>query len=213
MPHRLGGRRVLLHAPRVGAHNDGVQAPPRGPDGSGWCRRVTCSITAPPYRHRRRRCRPPHAHTSPEPPAGSPPAEQDEQREQPGHDAAPDLVALLPAARAAREALSRQGRSLTRDSLAVQIRRDGQTIRTSRASALLSLLKNDEPAWAHRLSLQVVGSPLSVFRGSTLVDHRRTKANLSEGQAKRQEDLQHRLQRPTNHVADLNRCKGADERM
>ncbi len=61
-------------------------------------------------------------------------------------DADPDLVALLPAARAARDELRRQGRSLTRDSLAAQLRRDGHTIRTSRVSELLTLLKNDTPA-------------------------------------------------------------------
>src|SRR5438552_1243648 len=39
-------------------------------------------------------------------------------------DADPDLVTLLPAARTARDELRRQGRSLTRDSLARQLRRD-----------------------------------------------------------------------------------------
>ncbi len=64
-------------------------------------------------------------------------------------DADADLVALLPAARAARDDLVRQGRSLTRDSLARQLRRDGHTIRTSRVSELLTLLKNDTPAGAN----------------------------------------------------------------
>ncbi len=64
-------------------------------------------------------------------------------------DADADLVALLPAARAARDDLVRQGRSLTRDSLARQLRRDGHTIRTSRVSELLTLLKNDTPAAAN----------------------------------------------------------------
>jgi len=64
-------------------------------------------------------------------------------------DADPDLVTLLPAARAAREELHRQGRSLTRDSLAARLRRDGHTIRTSRVSELLTLLKNDAPAAAN----------------------------------------------------------------
>jgi hypothetical protein len=64
-------------------------------------------------------------------------------------DADPDLVALLPAARAARDELVRQGRSLTRDSLARHLRRDGHTIRTSRVSELLTLLKNDAPAAAN----------------------------------------------------------------
>lgn len=52
----------------------------------------------------------------------------------------------MPAARAAREVLRRNGRGLTRDSLAAQLRRDGHTIRTSRVSALLNLLRNDELA-------------------------------------------------------------------
>ncbi len=64
-------------------------------------------------------------------------------------DADPDLVTLLPAARAARDELHRQGRSLTRDSLAARLRRDGHTIRTSRVSELLTLLKNDAPAAAN----------------------------------------------------------------
>jgi Protein of unknown function (DUF2637) len=58
-------------------------------------------------------------------------------------DADPDLVALLPAARDARDELLRQGRSLSRDSLARQLRRHGHTIRTARVSELLTLLKND----------------------------------------------------------------------
>ncbi len=64
-------------------------------------------------------------------------------------DADSDLVTLLPAARAARDELHRQGRSLTRDSLASRLRRDGHTIRTSRVSELLTLLKNDAPAAAN----------------------------------------------------------------
>jgi hypothetical protein len=61
----------------------------------------------------------------------------------PGANADPDLVALLPAARTARDELLRQGRSLSRDSLARQLRRGGHTIRTARVSELLTLLKNE----------------------------------------------------------------------
>jgi hypothetical protein len=61
----------------------------------------------------------------------------------PGLDADPDLVALLPAAHAARDELLRQGRRLSRDSLARQLRRSGHTIRTARVSRLLTLLRND----------------------------------------------------------------------
>lgn len=57
-----------------------------------------------------------------------------------------DLVMLLPAARAAQETLRRQGRSLSRDALAAQLRADGYTIATGRVSALLSLLRTDTPA-------------------------------------------------------------------
>jgi hypothetical protein len=78
-----------------------------------------------------------------EPPAADHDHDADDQREL---DTDPDLAALLPAARAARDTLHRQGRSLTRDCLAAQLRRDGHTIRTSRVSALLNLLKNFEPA-------------------------------------------------------------------
>jgi hypothetical protein len=64
----------------------------------------------------------------------------------------PDLLVLLPAARAARDELSRQGRSLSRDSLARQLRGQGHTIRTSRVSELLTLLKQDanRPVNGHR---------------------------------------------------------------
>jgi hypothetical protein len=61
----------------------------------------------------------------------------------------PDLVALLPAARSVRDELLREGRSLSRDSLARQLRRQGHTIRTSRVSELLTLLKNDATRLAH----------------------------------------------------------------
>ncbi|GAA0569478.1 hypothetical protein GCM10010172_62310 [Paractinoplanes ferrugineus] len=55
----------------------------------------------------------------------------------------PELAALLPAARAARNTLRDQRRGLTRDALAAQLRRDGYTICTSRVSALLTLLRSD----------------------------------------------------------------------
>jgi Protein of unknown function (DUF2637) len=61
-------------------------------------------------------------------------------------DTNPELAALLPAARAARDALRRDGRSLTRDSLAAQLRRDGHTIRTSRVSTLVNLLRTEASA-------------------------------------------------------------------
>lgn len=57
-----------------------------------------------------------------------------------------DIVMLLPAARAAQETLRRQGRSLSRDALAAQLRADGHTIATGKVSALLSLLRMDASA-------------------------------------------------------------------
>jgi Protein of unknown function (DUF2637) len=76
-----------------------------------------------------------------------PPADYDDDPDEDRDDGIdPELAALLPAARTARDALQRAGRGLTRDSLAAQLRRDGHTIRTSRVSALLNLLRNDEPA-------------------------------------------------------------------
>ena len=65
-----------------------------------------------------------------------------------------DLTALLPAARTARDTLHRDGRTLTRDSLAAQLRHDGHTIRTSRASALLNLIKREKTATGHSPSVQ-----------------------------------------------------------
>ncbi len=72
---------------------------------------------------------------------GDEPERPDEDNDEPA-----DLIALLPAARAARDDLHRQGRALTRDALAAQLRRNGHSIRTSRASALLSLIRDDTPA-------------------------------------------------------------------
>lgn len=54
-----------------------------------------------------------------------------------------DVNDLLPAARAAWATLRREGRSLSRDSLAAQLRADGHTIATSRVSGLVSMLRAD----------------------------------------------------------------------
>ena len=87
---------------------------------------------------------------SPSPATASPePAAIDREDNPDGgrdRDVDPEVAALLPAARVARDALQQEGRSLTRDSLAAQLRRDGHTIRTSRVSVLLNLLRNNEPA-------------------------------------------------------------------
>jgi ribosomal protein L12E/L44/L45/RPP1/RPP2 len=87
-----------------------------------------------------------HPATAPPPVEPADADREDEPEEEGDGNIDPELAALLPAARAAREALRRAGRNLTRDSLAAHLRRDGHTIRTSRVSALLNLLRNDEPA-------------------------------------------------------------------
>jgi hypothetical protein len=56
---------------------------------------------------------------------------------------AADLVPLLPAARAARAELTRDGAALTRDALARRLRRNGVSIRNDRVSELLSALRTD----------------------------------------------------------------------
>lgn len=58
-----------------------------------------------------------------------------------GVDLAPDLVPLLPAARAARDQLLREGVTISRDALAQRLRRDGNAIRNNRVSELLAALK------------------------------------------------------------------------
>ena len=65
----------------------------------------------------------------------------------PGDDAdlAPDLVPLLPAARTARDELTREGRTVSRDALARRMRRNGHTIRNNRVSELLAALRQEAP--------------------------------------------------------------------
>ncbi|MET8278493.1 DUF2637 domain-containing protein [Micromonospora sp. NPDC005174] len=59
-------------------------------------------------------------------------------------DLAPDLVPLLPAARAARAELTREGQTVSRDALARRLRRNGHSIRNSGVSALLAALRREE---------------------------------------------------------------------
>ena len=61
-----------------------------------------------------------------------------------GVDLAPDLVPLLPAARAARDELIRDGRTVSRDALAHRLRRNGHAIRNNRVSELLNALRREE---------------------------------------------------------------------
>lgn len=63
-----------------------------------------------------------------------------------GADLAPDLVPLLPAARTARDELTREGRTVSRDALARRLRRNGTAIRNNRVSELLTALRREEPS-------------------------------------------------------------------
>lgn len=58
----------------------------------------------------------------------------------------PEIAALLPAARAARDGVLNRGSVLTRDTLAAQLRRDGHPVRNARVSQLLSTLKHESRA-------------------------------------------------------------------
>lgn len=64
------------------------------------------------------------------------------KRAQPG-DLAPRIAELLPAARAARDEISRKGYRLTRDALAVHLRHSGHPVRNSHLTPLLQVLRND----------------------------------------------------------------------
>jgi hypothetical protein len=63
-----------------------------------------------------------------------------------GEDLAADLVPLLPAARAARDELVREGRTVSRDALARRMRRNGHSIRNNRVSELLAALRHEAPS-------------------------------------------------------------------
>ncbi|WP_173071395.1 hypothetical protein [Phytohabitans houttuyneae] len=54
-----------------------------------------------------------------------------------------DLVPLLPAARAARDELAREGHTVSRDALAHRLRRNGHSIRNNRVSELLAALRQE----------------------------------------------------------------------
>jgi hypothetical protein len=58
----------------------------------------------------------------------------------------PDVADLLPAARAARDGLLRDGRPVTRDALAARLRASGQPVRNARLTALLRALRAETPA-------------------------------------------------------------------
>ncbi|MEU1813495.1 DUF2637 domain-containing protein [Micromonospora aurantiaca (nom. illeg.)] len=58
-------------------------------------------------------------------------------------DLAPDLVPLLPAALAARDELTREGHTVSRDALARRLRQNGHSIRNSAVSQLLATLRQE----------------------------------------------------------------------
>ncbi|WFE27658.1 DUF2637 domain-containing protein [Solwaraspora sp. WMMD791] len=58
-------------------------------------------------------------------------------------DLPPDLVPLLPAARAARDELTREGQTISRDALARRLRRNGHSIRNSGVSQMLAALRRE----------------------------------------------------------------------
>jgi hypothetical protein len=57
----------------------------------------------------------------------------------------PDPAGLLPAARAARDGLLRDGRPVTRDALAAWLRANGHPVRNARLTPLLHALRNETP--------------------------------------------------------------------
>lgn len=76
---------------------------------------------------------------------------------------------LLTAAAAARDTLARQGIPLTRDSLAQELRRNGYAVRTTRISAVLARLRQDEPtppepSQAHNSGTATGPAPMSLPR-------------------------------------------------
>jgi len=69
--------------------------------------------------------------------------------------AALDVAQLMPAARAARATLARDGQTLTREALARQLRADGHAASNARVSALLKALAAES---SHRRSLSAEGT-------------------------------------------------------
>ncbi len=55
----------------------------------------------------------------------------------------PGIASLLPAARAARDGLRREGRKLTRDGLAARLRQNGHPVRNSHLTPLLQALRSE----------------------------------------------------------------------
>lgn len=72
-----------------------------------------------------------------------PPSASDESQDNGAVELSPELVPLLPAARAARDDLLNAGSTLSRDALAAQLRHNGTPIRNTKVSELLSALKTE----------------------------------------------------------------------
>lgn len=70
--------------------------------------------------------------------------DSDDDEPEEGAELAADLVPLLPAARAARDELIGEGRTVSRDALARRMRRHGHSIRNNRMSELLAALRHEE---------------------------------------------------------------------
>jgi hypothetical protein len=79
------------------------------------------------------------------------------------------IAALLPAARSAREGLSRDGCPLTRDALAVRLRQNGHHFRNSSLTPLLHALRSETvvPSSARDEALVAAASPESESIPST----------------------------------------------
>jgi hypothetical protein len=69
-----------------------------------------------------------------------------------GPGTAPGVAAMLPAARAARDGLHRDGLPVTRDALAARLRQDGHPVRNSRLTPLLQALRSEPADQAGRLA-------------------------------------------------------------
>jgi hypothetical protein len=85
--------------------------------------------------------------------AGLPDAVPDRQTD--GFDS---VAEMLPAARAAREALLQDGRTLSRDNLARAMREDGHGVSNARAAVLLKAIKADAASPAERSSVPTAES-------------------------------------------------------
>ncbi|MGC5661694.1 DUF2637 domain-containing protein [Micromonospora sp. WMMD723] len=92
-----------------------------------------------------------------EPPANAASAGEIEADDDVGLSA--DLVPLLPAARAARDELIREGHTVSRDALARRLRRNGHSLRNSGVSELLATIRPKTSAAVGLRPLSAAGEP------------------------------------------------------